>query len=106
MTGASVPSHFPETATAAPSPGSPTRNVQPESCDSHDRFPDSFPRASRLGAIRNGVKGPPKLDSGQGVFGRSPLKGGRITRDPFGVSVGLSIIPKSILGTVCDCASF
>ncbi|PKI61992.1 hypothetical protein CRG98_017624 [Punica granatum] len=32
-----------------PSPGSPTRDVHPESCDSHGRFPDSFPRASRLG---------------------------------------------------------
>ncbi|PKI56239.1 hypothetical protein CRG98_023370 [Punica granatum] len=48
VTGASMPSHSPETAAAVPSPGSPTRNVQLESCDSHGRFPDSFPRASRL----------------------------------------------------------
>ncbi|PKI58693.1 hypothetical protein CRG98_020917 [Punica granatum] len=46
-----VPSHFPETAAAAPSPGSTTRNVQPESRNSQGRFPDSFPRTSRLGNI-------------------------------------------------------
>ncbi|PKI64517.1 hypothetical protein CRG98_015080 [Punica granatum] len=49
VTGASVPNHFPETATATPSPGSLTRNVLSESCDSHGHFPDSFPRALRLG---------------------------------------------------------
>ncbi|PKI63084.1 hypothetical protein CRG98_016535 [Punica granatum] len=57
-------------------------------------------------AIRNDVKDPPKLESGQGVFGHSSLRGGRIIRDLLGVSVGPSIIPKSILGIVRNYASF
>ncbi|PKI50906.1 hypothetical protein CRG98_028704 [Punica granatum] len=71
--------------------------AQPESRDSHGRFPDSFPLITRLGAVRNDVKDPPKLESGQGVFVLSPMRGGRIIRDLFGVSVGLPVLPRPIL---------
>ncbi|PKI52417.1 hypothetical protein CRG98_027198, partial [Punica granatum] len=67
VTGASVPSHSPETAAAVPSPGSPTHNVQPESCDSHGRFPDSFPCASRL---VHAMMGNDLDQSGRGSLGR------------------------------------
>ncbi|PKI62720.1 hypothetical protein CRG98_016883 [Punica granatum] len=49
VTGASVPTCFPETAAAAPLSGHSTRNAQAKSSDSHGRFPDSSPRATRLG---------------------------------------------------------
>ncbi|PKI67138.1 hypothetical protein CRG98_012466 [Punica granatum] len=52
------------------------------------------------GTVRNNVKDLPKLKPGQGVFGHLPLRGGRIIRDLVGVSVGLSIIPKSVLGVI------
>ncbi|PKI59985.1 hypothetical protein CRG98_019617 [Punica granatum] len=42
---------FPQAAAAVPPLGSLTRSPRPESCDSHDRFPDSFPLATRLGNI-------------------------------------------------------
>ncbi|PKI70968.1 hypothetical protein CRG98_008642 [Punica granatum] len=58
------------------------------------------------GTVRNNVKDPPKLKPGQGVFGHSPLRGGRIIRDLVGVSVGLSIILKSVLGIVRNYISF
>ncbi|PKI62015.1 hypothetical protein CRG98_017601 [Punica granatum] len=71
---ASVPSRFPETVAAAPSPGSPTRDAQPESCDSHGHFPDSFRRAPRLGEA-SGVR------LCQGDPRPSPCYGGR--EDPW-----------------------
>ncbi|PKI32499.1 hypothetical protein CRG98_047110 [Punica granatum] len=58
------------------------------------------------GMVRNNVKDPPKLKPGQGVFGHSPLRGGRAIRDLVGVSVGLSILPKSVLGIVRNYVSF
>ncbi|PKI56097.1 hypothetical protein CRG98_023511 [Punica granatum] len=58
------------------------------------------------GTVRNNVKDPPKLKPGQGVFGHSPLRGGRAIRDLVGVSVGLSFLPKSILGIVRNYVSF
>ncbi|PKI46778.1 hypothetical protein CRG98_032828 [Punica granatum] len=51
VAGASVPTHFLRSCRGCPSLGSFTRNLQTESWDSHGRFPDSFPRASRLGNI-------------------------------------------------------
>ncbi|PKI60852.1 hypothetical protein CRG98_018760 [Punica granatum] len=53
-----------------------------------------------LGAVRNDVKDPPNLESGQGIFGHSPMRGGRIIRDLFGVSIGLPVLPRPILGIV------
>ncbi|PKI76741.1 hypothetical protein CRG98_002872 [Punica granatum] len=95
---ASVPSRFPATT---PSPGSPTRDIQPESCDSHGRFSDSFPRASRLGMIRNNARDPPKPESGQGGIRPTTLVGvADSSMTSFGVAVGLFVVPKSILGIV------
>ncbi|PKI49421.1 hypothetical protein CRG98_030191 [Punica granatum] len=48
VTGASVPTHFPLSCRGCLPLGSSTRSPQPESCDSHGRFPDSFPLATRL----------------------------------------------------------
>ncbi|PKI60868.1 hypothetical protein CRG98_018741 [Punica granatum] len=49
VAGASVRTHFLPSCRGCLPPGSLTRSLQPESCDSHGRFPDSFPRISRLG---------------------------------------------------------
>ncbi|PKI32563.1 hypothetical protein CRG98_047046, partial [Punica granatum] len=51
VTGASVPTPFYPTCRGCLLSGPSTRSSQPESCDSQDRFPDSFPRASGLGDI-------------------------------------------------------
>ncbi|PKI26194.1 hypothetical protein CRG98_049117, partial [Punica granatum] len=48
VTGASVPTHFPSSCRGCLPLESSTRRPQPESCDSHGRFPDSFPLATRL----------------------------------------------------------
>ncbi|PKI32197.1 hypothetical protein CRG98_047412, partial [Punica granatum] len=48
VAGARVPTRSPETVAAMRPSGSPTRSLQAESCDSHGRFPDSFPPVSRL----------------------------------------------------------
>ncbi|PKI06690.1 hypothetical protein CRG98_049615, partial [Punica granatum] len=48
VTGASMPTPFYPTCRGCLLSGLSTRGFQPESCDSQDRFPDSFPRASGL----------------------------------------------------------
>ncbi|PKI46290.1 hypothetical protein CRG98_033316 [Punica granatum] len=99
---ASVPTRFPETAAAAPLSGHSTHSSKPSLAT-----PLPLPRLlSSCIEARNDVKDPPKLELGQGTFGHSPVGGGRIIRDLFGVSVGLSVFPRSILGIVCDYASF
>ncbi|PKI58406.1 hypothetical protein CRG98_021164 [Punica granatum] len=73
----------------------PYRVTQPVAPSRVSRLSRLLPRLfSSHTEARNNVKDPPRLKPGQGIFGRSPLRGGRIIRDLFGVSVGPSVFPR------------